>query len=422
MIRILFTHYGDKQIRGSERCLLDLVKHLDRRRFVPVVWCNGEQLAREMRELDAIVYQTDFPILFGWYDSRYDFQRFRAIVRQGEDIVRTHSIDILHANSGAPNQWLNLVARRCKLPLVSHLHSRYPLRDRFTLGLHHTSQVVGVSQPIVQQLLDDGIDPGRVQVIPNGIDTEHQDRAEPVNLRPALGLREQDFIAFTAASLIHRKGVDLLIHAVAKLRRRQLPVHLVIAGDGPEKESLQALSRQCEVEHAIHFLGSRDDVPGILRGGVDAFVSGAREEVFGLALAEANLASIPVIAPAVGGIPGVIADNLTGLLVPVENNISIAQAIFCLHDHPELKRKLGKAGRQRVLNCFRIENYVAHFEALYLELYADTSRQLRPFSNISPRSLLGMLSGAGAVCLRNTVLSKSTGSASQRLLLRFRQS
>jgi len=422
MIRILFTHYGDKQIRGSERCLIDLVKHLDRGRFLPVVWCNGEQLAHEMRELDVLVYQTDFPILFGGYDSRYDFRGFRALVRQGEDIVRTHAIDILHANSGAPNQWLNLVARRCRLPLLSHLHSRYPLRDRFTLGLHHTSRVVGVSQPIIQQLLDDGIDPGRVKVIANGIDTEHQDRAEPVNLRPELGLCAQDFIAFTAASLIHRKGVDLLIQAVAKLRRRQLPVHLVIAGDGPEKESLQALSRQCEVEHAIHFLGSRDDVPGILRGGIDAFVSGAREEVFGLALAEANLASIAVIAPAVGGIPGVIADNLTGLLVPVDNSVSIAQAISCLYDHPELKRKLGDAGRQRVLDCFRIENYVAHFEALYLELYADTSRHLRPFSNISARSLLGMLAGAGKVCLRNTVLSKSTSPASQRLPLRLRQS
>ncbi len=400
MIRILFTHYGENQIRGSERCLLDLVKHLDRERFLPVVWCNGELLEQEMRKLDVEVYRSDFPILFGWLDDRYDFGGFRAVVRQGIEIVRRHGIDVLHANSGAPNQWLNLVARRCGLPLVSHLHSRYPLRDRFTLGLHHTSQIVGVSQPVVEQLLDDGIDPGRVRVIPNGIDTEYQERAQAVDIRSLLGLGRRDFVAFAAASLIHRKGFDLLIHALAELRRRQLPVQLVIAGDGPELASLWALAQDHGIERCVHFLGSRDDVAGLLRGGVDVFVSAAREEVFGLALAEASLASVPVVAPAVGGIPGVIEDEVSGLLVSAENWAAIASAIARIYRDPALRRSLGEAGRKRVFERFRIETYVERFEALYLELHRDEKRHLRWHSNLSPRSLLRMMAGAAAVSLR----------------------
>jgi glycosyltransferase involved in cell wall biosynthesis len=402
MKRILFTHYGDNQIRGSERCLLDLVKHLDRSRFIPVVWCNSELLAHEMKALDVVVYRADFPILFGGVAGKYDFRGFLKVVRQGLQIVTDESIDLLHANSGAPNQWLNVIARVRRLPLVSHLHSRNPLRDRLTLGLHNTSRVIGVSQPIVDQLLDDGIDPARVQVVPNGIDTTHQDLAEPLDLRQMLDLRPQDFIAMTTASLIHRKGVDLLIQAIARLRRRrQLPVHLVIAGDGPEREYLEQLARSLDLEHCVHFLGSRDDVASLLRGGVDIFVSGAREEVFGLALAEANLASLAVIAPEVGGIPGVITDHVSGFLVPPESSVSIAQAIACLYDHPEMKDELGRAGRSRVLLNFNIGIYVEHFEDIYVELLSDPSARLGWFSNGSLRSLSRMLFNGVGVFLRN---------------------
>jgi glycosyltransferase involved in cell wall biosynthesis len=406
MKRILFTHYGDNQIRGSERCLLDLVKHLDRKRFIAVVWCNSELLAREIEALDVTVYRAEFPILFGWLAGKYDFRGFLEVVRQGLQIVTDEAIDILHANSGAPNQWLNVIARVRKLPLVSHLHSRYPLRDRLTLGLHNTSRVVGVSQPIIDQLLDDGIDPARVQVVPNGIDTAHQDLADPLDLRQMLDLRPQDFIAMTTASLIHRKGVDLLIQAIARLRRRrELPVHLVIAGDGPERESLEELARSLDLEHCVHFLGSRDDVARLLRGGVDVFVSGAREEVFGLVLAEANLASLAVIAPEVGGIPCVIDDHVSGFLVPPESSVSISEAIACLYDHPEMKDRLGRAGRSRVLSKFNIEAYVEHFEAIYVEMLRDPGSRLGWFSNGSLRSLWRTLCKGAGVFLRNLAAS-----------------
>jgi glycosyltransferase involved in cell wall biosynthesis len=422
MIRILFTHYGDNQIRGSERCLLDLVKHLDRRCFTPVIWCNSELLAQEMKKLDVTVYRASFPILFGWLACKHDFRGFLRVVRQGLQIVTDEEIDILHANSGAPNQWLNIIARMRKLPLVSHLHCRYPLRDRLTLGLHNTSQVIGVSQPIIDQLLDDGIDTARVQVVPNGIDTAHQDLAKPLDLRQMLNLRQQDFVAITAASLIHRKGVDLLVRAIARLQRRQLPVHLVIAGDGPARESLEALTRSCHLDHCIHFLGSRDDVAGLLRGGADVFVSGAREEVFGLALAEANLASIPVIAPEVGGIPGVIKDNVSGFLVPPESSVSIAKAIACLYRNPQLKSELGKAGRIRVLTNFNIETYVSHFEDIYLELFRDRSRHLGFLSNGSLRSLSRMLIRGVRIYLRNLTATGSARPGSCRQLTRLTRS
>jgi len=373
MNRILFTHYGENQIRGSERCLLDLIKHLDRKLFTPVVWCNSELLEQEVKKLQVRVIKSDFPILLGWLPSRFDFRSFISVVRQGLRIVSEENIQIIHANSGAPNQWLNIIARIKKLPLVSHLHSRYPLRDRLSLGLLNTSLVVGVSQPVVSQLLDDGIAPDRVKVIPNGIDTSLQDQATPVDIRRLLNLESHDFVAMTVASLIYRKGIDMLIRAIACLR----------------------------LQSCIHFLGERTDVAGLLRGEVDVFVSGAREEVFGLALAEANLASIPVIAPSVGGIPEVIEDSKTGILVPPENGIHIANAIQRLYKNPALKKKMGLAGRCRVIDNFSVEKYVSRFQNTYLDLIENKEKHLDIFKNGNPNLLLKMLVRGSLIYFNN---------------------
>ena len=123
---ILFTHYGDEWIRGSERCLLDLLKHIDRTRFRPVAWCNSRTMADELRHLDIPVIQSEFPLLFGWQQPHYSFSKFYKLVRQGIDLVDKYDVNLVHANSGAPNQWLNLIARARGIPLVAHLHSRYP--------------------------------------------------------------------------------------------------------------------------------------------------------------------------------------------------------------------------------------------------------------------------------------------------------
>jgi len=407
MKHILFTHYGDNQIRGSERCLLNLIKHLDRKLFTPIVWCNSELLEQEVKSLQIRVIRSDFPILFGWLPSRYDFRGFLNIIKQGLKIVSEERVDLIHANSGAPNQWLNLIARIKKLPLVSHLHSRYPLRDRLTLGLLNTSLAIGVSQPVVKQLLNDGLAPGQVKIIPNGIDANQQDRTEPVDLRVLLNLEPQDFIVITVGSLIHRKGIDVLIRAMAGLRNRQLPIHLVIVGDGPEKTMLEKLSQKYNLQHYVHFLGERNDVAGLLRGGADVFVSGAREEVFGLALAEANLASIPVIAPQIGGIPEVIEDNVTGILIPPENSKAVANAVQHLYKNPKLKLTLGRNGRQRVLENFNLEKYVFRFQSTYLDLIQDQEKYLSFFKNGNLVAISKMLTRALLIDFNKS--AKSTG-------------
>lgn len=372
---ILFTHYGSDWIRGSERCLLDLLAHLDRDKFNPIVWCNSKIMVDEVKALGLTAYRSDFSLLLGWHKPHFDIRSFISLVKRGIQLVDRHQVRLLHANSGAPNQWLNLVARARHIPLLAHLHARYPLRDRISLGLHQVPMAVGVSQPVIDSLHQDGMPSCRSRVIANGIDTHRLDQQQNIDLRHQLKLSSGDFLIATTGSLIKRKGIDLIIDAVSGLIEQGVPAKLAVIGDGPERMALQQQARGLGIEKHIHLLGEQSNVVGLLRGSADLFVSGAREEVFGLVLAEAGLAGLPVVAPAVGGIPGVVDDGQTGLLVPAEDARALATAMYQLYRAPALRSRMGLAGHQHVLRHFTIERNVRQFEQLYDTLLHDPAMQ-----------------------------------------------
>ena len=388
--RILFTHYGDEWIRGSERCLLDLMTHLDRDRFEPVLWCNNQCLAHAARELGIEVLRTEFSVLLGWQTPRFDVKNFYRLYRTGSLLVRLFRIDLIHSNSAMPCQWLNLVARRHRIPLVTHLHSPYPLRDRITLGLHHVAMAVGVSEAVIRQLRSDGMDADRTTVIHNGIDTERL-RAQPtLELRGLLGYADDDLVIATIGSLVHRKGVDLLIEAVTKARLHGVPAKLVVIGDGPCMGFLREQIASQGMQQHVHLLGECDDAFGLLCSGVDIYASAAREEAFGLVFAEAGLASLPVIAPRSCGIPEVVHDEVTGRLFRPEDTDDACRQIIDLYKHPSLRESLGAAGHEHVTRCFDIRNNVSRFEALYTRLLTDDAHHLRWHSHWQPvASMIG---------------------------------
>jgi len=367
-IRILFTHYGDNWIRGSERCLLDLLQHLDKAQFMPVLWCNQQIVVDAAQKLGIEVYHSNFPLLFGWQAPRFDFPAFFGLVKQAVKLIDKHQIKLIHANSAAPCQWLNFAARQCHIPLICHLHSIYQLRDRLTLGLYQVSMAVGVSSYVLSELQKDNMPDSRTCVIANGIDTQKLLAQKELDLRPALGINADDFVIATVGSLIHRKGVDLIIAAAAQLMTFEVPIHLLIIGDGPQANNLQQQIQRLGLQKNVTLLGEKNNVVGILRGSADLFVCAAREEAFGLVLAEASLAEIAIVAPATGGIADVVIDGQSGILVPTENIDALSAAILKLYFNPSLRHAMGQAGCRHIFKNFSIENNCQRFEHLYRKM------------------------------------------------------
>lgn len=390
---ILFTHYGDNWIRGSERCLIDLLKHLDRDRFEPVVFCNSAVFADKIQHLNVTVYQAEFP-LPGKALQRFAVKDLYRLYRQAKELIDKHQVKLIHANSGAPNQWLNLVARSRNIPLLTHLHSSYSLRDRMTFGLHHVAMAVGVSNSVIDALLKDGMPSGKTCVIQNGIDTRRLDKEPVIDIRGHLNLNNDDFLIATTGSLIHRKGIDRIISSIKELEELGVPAHLVIIGEGSERENLQKQINKLDLSKKVQLLGEQSNVAGMLRGGVDLFVSAAREEAFGLVLAEASLSGLAIVASNVGGIPDVVINNKTGILIDTADSEKLSSTIHYLYNNPIRRNEMGYTGRQHILENLTIERNVKAFESLYMKLLENPSMHMRwhshweilkPFFNTSKR-------------------------------------
>jgi glycosyltransferase involved in cell wall biosynthesis len=374
---ILFAHYGEEWIRGSERCLLDLLTHLDRRRFAPVVWCNADTLARAVRGLDVPVEVSPFSILFDWQPPRYRFGRYLRLVRTGARLVRQYGIRLLHSNSVAPTQWLFPVARQARIPLVTHIHAPYVQRERLTLGLHQATVAVGVTRGCLDGLLADGFPEARTATIYNAVDLSGWDRWNLRSWRTELGFGPEDVVLAQAGSLIHRKGHDILLRAFRDLHQARPQCRLLIVGDGPDRPGIEAGARELNVEPWVRFTGFITPPPGVVfRDVADIAVSPSRAEGFGLTVIEAGAAGCPVVATDTTGMREILTDGENGLVVPIENPEALGQALLRLVDDAALRRRFAERLRDTVRERFSITRYVGDFEALYERWLERPSKQL----------------------------------------------
>lgn len=370
-IPILFAHYGEENIRGSERILLDLLRHLDREAVEPIVWCNTETMAAATRDLGVRTYMSRMPLLLGWDKPRLDVRQYRELRRTALALFDRHAIRVVHANSGAPNQWLVPAARSRRIGLVAHLHAHYVLRDRCTLLLHRAPIVVGCTEAVINPLALDGVSRDRLRVIRNGVDVDRLERGDATGLRAALQIDASETVVACVGALIPLKGFDLAIRAAAELMSRGACPTFLIIGRGPEDRALRELATALGVAGKVKFLGARDDVGAILRDACDVVLVPSRLEAFGLTVAEAGMFGIPAIASDAPGLRETIIDGVTGRLVEGESPIAIADALEQYCRDSRLRRDAGRRARAHAREHFTIGTMVEQFASLYGQLASN---------------------------------------------------
>jgi glycosyltransferase involved in cell wall biosynthesis len=199
-----------------------------------------------------------------------------------------------------------------------------------------------------------------IEVVPFGVD------ADQFSPNPDPG--RSGLTVGTARSLKHRYGLDVLIRAFADFAGRQpdREARLLIAGDGPERHRLQWLAADLGVAASVGFVGhvSHADMPAFMRQ-LDIFVMPSRHESFGVAALEACACEVPVIVSDAGGLPEVVIDGQTGLVVEREDVAALADALWSLAESEPLRMRLGRAGRARVLEEYLWDQSVDRMEAIY---------------------------------------------------------
>lgn len=356
---VLLAHQGADWIRGAEQCLLDLAAGIDRTRFRLVVACSAPTLAREMARRDVEAHVV----------GKFSSSAVTAALRRPHlrRLLAGRDVSIVHANMPHVLPTLLPVARTLRVAVVAHLHLPYgSFLPRLQRAVRRCTAVVGVAEHVVAPLRAAG--GPAVHVILNGVDRARLAAGDASGLRAALGVPPTATVSCALGSLIHRKGLDVLLRGLAVARARGADVRLLLCGEGEERPALEALAASLGVADAAHFLGMRGDAGAVLRDAADLLVTSAREEALPLNVLEAQALGVAVLASDIPAHREALVPDVTGVLVPGESPDALGAALAALAADPARRAALGAAGRAHAAARFDVGRYVREFEALYAAL------------------------------------------------------
>jgi glycosyltransferase involved in cell wall biosynthesis len=317
--------------------------------------------AAEGMDLIPIAPRMEMDLSAAW-------QLSRAIRRLGPDIVHAHdahgvAMAALALSMGAPSTTRAggrapalVAARRVDFHFRGNSFSRWKQRQ--------VDCFIAASEAIRRILIADGIPAERTITVHEGIDVEHVLAAPPVNVHEALWLPHHAPVVGNVAALVPHKGQRHLIDAAHLVVREVPDARFVILGEGELREPLERQVREHHLEKHVLLPGFRTDVLGCIKG-FDLFAMSSVTEGLGTSLLDAMACSRAIVATRAGGIPEVVEDGVTGILVNPRDHAAMAQAIVRLLEDDMRRKQMGEAGFARVNERFTVERMVAATADVY---------------------------------------------------------
>ena len=363
---------------GAEKHLLSLARLLDRSRFSPllVTTAGGGALYESFSSVMPVTVIGD-PWRARPVPPKNLLVHLQAIRRLAK-LFRAESPDIVHAYLPAANVLGPIAARLAGVTgvIVSKRSLTDYKRGHPSLGVlesfgNRLSNVVMVNSDAVQRDVErtERHWQGKFRKIHNGVaPIEPWAPDEIMAFRRREGIPADALVALCVSNFYPYKGHEELVEAAVRVvpTFRSI-IFLLVGRDSGTMEATRAHVRERAIEGSFRFLGSRTDVPDLLRAS-DLFVHPSREEGFSNAILEAMAAGLPVVACDVGGNPEAVVDGETGRLVPPRNAAAFASAVAELLADPEKRKTMGEAGRLRATGRFSLDRMVGEMESLYESL------------------------------------------------------
>jgi len=351
---------------GVQQGVLNLFRGLDTRRFRPIA-CALENDGAVGREIAAAGFEV---VVLGRRKKGWGI----GIVRDLARFIREREIAIVHASSYHPSLFARVAGLVAKAPvLISHEHVVFlHRRPKRCLYSHLLGRVTDANIAVCRAVRDQVVswyrlDPARVRVIYNGVDSDRFRPGLPrAEAKRQLGIAQTAFTVMTTSRLDPEKGHRFLFEAVAPLWRER-NLRLVVVGTGRGEAAVRAEADSYGLTPAVTFTGLRRDIPDLLAA-ADLFVVPTLQEGFPNVVLEAMAMARPVIATDVAGNTEAVTHEHDALVVPCAEPGALRRALVRMLDDPALRDRLAAAARETVLARFTTARFVTAVQDLYEEL------------------------------------------------------
>lgn len=366
------------QVGGAELQMFLLAKFLNKEKFTPVLACsNYPQLDRWCENFTKEGIKVLRLKVKHKHDPRHYFQLRKTI--------KDEKINLLHAHIWNPAscRYAFYAASSKNIPIITTEHDPFELpavKDIFKkITLKKVNKIIAISEnnkKVLQKLYPQHSK--KIAVIHNGIDitwwqsqllrfTEEERKKIKEEIFKA---KESTLIITVVAELHERKGTKYLIEAMPEVVEKFSNIKLVVIGEGGERKNLEKLIENLKLENHVILLGRQKEIPKLLKSS-DIFALPSRREAFGMVLLEAMLIPLPIIASNVGGIPEIIIDGKTGILIESENSSAIAENLKKLISSEKKRAEMAQAEFQRVLENFDAKKMAQEYEKVYKKTFQE---------------------------------------------------
>ncbi len=357
----------DMRIGGAEQVISNLIENTNQSKYNLSIICLDQTIGPFGRKLQEKGCQVIS------FNRKPGFDL--SLIRQIHDYIIRCNVDILHCHQYTPYIYGLFASFFTSAKVIFTEHGRfYPDKRKFKRVVLNpflsffTNTITAISLATRDALVEyENFPRKKIKIVYNGIDDSLYTTSFAANRKASLGINKKDYVLGTVARLDTIKNQKMMIKSLASVRETYPNTFLIIVGDGPERNSLEAFVSSLGFSSHVIFTGFKDDVYNYLKT-MDIFLLTSFSEGTAMTLLEAMAAGLPCIVTDVGGNPEIVEDNETGFIIPNDDEKTLADKICILFKDENLKKKIGKAGRRRFEEHFTVDKMVAAYEKIYDEI------------------------------------------------------
>ena len=374
-VKIAYMVHEIQGFGGSSTNMLSILEFLDRSKYESMVFCpRGSTLIRPIEKMGIEVKQVDYHA----FEFKNPLPYLKTIYQLIIPVV-TGRIDIIHLN----HQWLVeyavSLAKFCRKPIVVHFRGieKREFIAEYLKWYNKADLIVAVSKAVADNLTQCGADRSKVKIVQDGISLARFSNEYAWDFRNELGIEKTVPLIGIVGDVAPEKGQADLLHAAKRiLTVFQNAKFVVVGSDNIVKghlSELRDLVRRLGIAESVYFTGFRTDISSILHS-FNVSVLASWQEAFANVVLESIAADIPVVATHVGGVPEIVINNKSGMLVPPKDSNALANAIIKVLQMDKSSREdMVKTAKLKVANNLTVQNQVRNIEQIYNELLETKS-------------------------------------------------